>query len=56
LALEAEIVEAPALPESVCSDPSDVEFLACAVAGRCSLVVSGDRSLLAVSQYRGVRV
>ena len=31
-------------------------FIACAVAGRCPLVVSGDRDLLDVGGYRGVDI
>ena len=56
LAVHAEIVQAPALPESVCEDPSDDMFLACALASRSKVVVSGDKHLLRVSGYRGVKV
>lgn len=51
-----EVIDAPELPAGVCSDPDDDKFLACAVAGRCDLVVSGDRHLLEVSEFRGIRV
>ncbi len=52
----AEIVDAPDLAESVCSDPDDDKFFACAVAGRCGLIISGDRHLLAASGWHGVEV
>jgi putative PIN family toxin of toxin-antitoxin system len=56
LVTHAEIVEAPDLAEPVCSDPNDDKFFACAVAGRCELIVSGDRHLLEASGSHGVKV
>jgi len=56
LLVEAEIVDAPPLPEPVCTDADDDKFLACALAGHCELVVSGDRALLNTSGYRGIEV
>jgi len=50
------IVQAPSLSEQVCADPDDDKFLACALAGRCRLVISGDRALLRTDGYRGIRV
>lgn len=44
------------LPAPVCADPDDDKFLACALGGRTRIVVSGDRHLLAVDGYRGIRV
>jgi putative PIN family toxin of toxin-antitoxin system len=44
------------LPEPVCVDPDDDKFLACALAGKCKVIVSGDKHLLKVSGYRGIRV
>lgn len=54
--LKATIIHAPALPEPVCADPDDDKFLACAVAGRCRLIVSGDKHLLTISGYRRIQV
>jgi len=51
-----EFLDCPALPESVCRDPDDDKFLACAVAARVKRIVSGDRDLLSVSGYRGIEV
>ena len=56
LVTHAEIAEAPDLAEPVCSDPDDDKFFACAVAGRCELIVSGDRHLLEASGSHGVKV
>lgn len=52
----ATLVDAPALGEQVCTDAADDKFLACAMAGRCRTVVSGDRALLQVSGWRGITV
>ena len=53
---ESRIVEPAAVPLSACSDPDDIMFLACAVAGRAACIVSGDRALLKASGFRGVEV
>jgi len=44
------------LPEPVCDDPDDDKFLACAIAGKCNVIVSGDKHVLKVSGYRGIEV
>ena len=36
--------------------PDDDKFLACAIAGKSKLIVSGDKHLLRVSGYRGIKV
>lgn len=56
VATHATVVPARALPRSVCDDPDDDKFLACALAGQCRLVVSGDKGLLRVSGYRRIEV
>ena len=56
LAAQADFVLARALDEPVCEDPDDDKFIACAIAGKCDIVVSGDAMLLQVSGYRGVRI
>ena len=37
-------------------DPSDNKFLECAVGGKAKTVISGDKTLLAIRHYRGVRI
>ena len=53
---KVDMISAPPLPSQVCADPTDDKFLACAVASRSKLVVSGDKHLLQVSGYRGIEV
>jgi len=52
----AELVQPSDLPESVSTDPDDDKFLACALAGDSTTIVSGDSDLLKVSGYCGIRV
>lgn len=56
--LAAEIVPAPdGPPDSVTGDPDDDRVLACAVAARADVLVSGDRRhLLPLGPYAGVRI
>lgn len=44
------------LPERVCEDPDDDKFLACALAGGNTIIVSGDRHLLKVSGYQNIEI
>jgi putative PIN family toxin of toxin-antitoxin system len=37
-------------------DPSDDKFLECAVAGSADYIVSGDRHLLSLQQFRGIQI
>lgn len=54
--VEAEIYPSHKLPEPACVDPDDDKFLACALAGKCKLIVSGDKHLLKVSGFKGIEV
>jgi len=56
LVMNAEIIEPPDLPEQVSRDSDDDKFIACALAGGCHVIISGDKDLLSISGYRGVKV
>jgi putative PIN family toxin of toxin-antitoxin system len=51
---QAEIVE-PVEEIAVCRDQADDKFFACAVAGRADYIVTEDKDILDVGEYRGVR-
>jgi putative PIN family toxin of toxin-antitoxin system len=51
---DIELVEPASLPP-VCRDPEDDKFFACAVAGGAAYIVSEDRDMLSVGEYRGIR-
>lgn len=52
----AEIVDAPALPQHVCRDPDDDAVLACALAARADLIISGDDDLLVLATFEGIPI
>ena len=56
LAVKSTLVEAPPLEKQVCTDPDDDKFLACALASRVSIIVSGDKALLRASGYKRLKV
>ncbi|MBI2797512.1 MAG: putative toxin-antitoxin system toxin component, PIN family [Gemmatimonadetes bacterium] len=56
IARDAEFVVPTALDVVVTDDPDDEKFLACAQTGHAEVIVSGDKHLLRVSGWRGVRV
>jgi putative PIN family toxin of toxin-antitoxin system len=41
---------------SICEDPDDDKFIECAIAGKCNIIVSGDRHLLKLGEYKGVKI
>jgi putative PIN family toxin of toxin-antitoxin system len=51
-----ELVQPRALRRAVGRDPDDAAVLACAVAARADLVVSGDQDLLVLKTYSGIRI
>jgi len=56
LEIEFEVVS-PAISLSVIkADPDDDRVLECAVAGRADYIISGDKHLLKLGQYQGIRI
>lgn len=49
-----EVVEVKEEIHGVCRDPGDDIFLSCAVAAGADAIVSGDKDLLALGNYRGI--
>ena len=56
LTANCECIESPELPESVCDDPDDDKFFACAVTSGVTVIVSGDSHLLTQTGHRDIRV
>ena len=56
LSINTEFVAATKLAKPVCEDPDDDKFIACALAGKGNIIVSGDKHLLRVSGYKGIKV
>lgn len=53
---EAELTPGRLLVDLITADPDDNKFLACAEEGAADFIVSGDRHLLELGQYRGSRI
>ena len=49
LVAQALIFEAPDLDQTICRDPHDDKFIACALAVGADVIVSGDKDLLSIS-------
>jgi putative PIN family toxin of toxin-antitoxin system len=53
---KSEVVEPASGIDVVKEDPADNRVLECAIAGRADLIVSGDRHLLRLGSFAGVRI
>lgn len=53
---ESRLIKAPPLLKAVCEDPDDDKFIACAIAAKSQIIVSGDKRLLKTSGYLGIKV
>ena len=49
-------VDVKEVPAAIPEDPSDNEFLACAEAGECHYLVSGDAHLLNLKHYKNIPI
>jgi putative PIN family toxin of toxin-antitoxin system len=54
--IKAELFKADRLPTPVCEDPDDDKFLSCALVSKTKVIVSGDKHLLKVSNFLGIRI
>ncbi len=50
------IVETGDLPASVCRDPDDAHVLSAAWAEKVDVIVTGDKDLLTLSEFRGIPI
>lgn len=54
--LLATVVHPAAITPTILDDPDDDQVLACALAAKAEIIVSGDRHLLDLREHQGVRV
>jgi len=52
----ADVFAASPLSEPVCEDPDDDMFIACAIASKSKMIVSGDKHLLKIADFGGVKI
>ena len=51
-----QLVKPSPLPEPVCRDPDDDMILATAITGGCLAIITGDKDLTDLTEYKGVRI
>jgi predicted nucleic acid-binding protein len=51
-----QIVTPVALASPVSRDPDDDNILATAVAGSCDCIITGDKDLLVLKQFEGIKI
>ncbi|VEN74763.1 putative toxin-antitoxin system toxin component, PIN family [Candidatus Desulfarcum epimagneticum] len=51
-----QLIDTEGVDISVCEDPDDDKFIECAIAGKCDIIVSGDKHLLKLAGYKGVGI
>jgi len=56
ITIHAEIIDATDFQITICEDPDDNKFIACALASKSKIIVSGDNHLINVSGYKGIQV
>ncbi len=56
LARKASFVHPTSIPDAVPDDPDDNHIVACALAGHADLIVTGDKDLLRLKEYRGIPI
>jgi len=54
--IHGQFIDTQGFEITVCEDPDDDKFLECAIAGKCKIIISGDKHLLKLSGYEGVAV
>lgn len=54
--VESELCRPVSLAHPVCEDPNDDKFIAAAISGKANIIVSGDKHLLRITGYHGIRV
>ena len=56
VAIHAMMFQSCQLSEPVCEDPDDDMFIACAIASKSKVIVSGDKHLLNIKSFGGITI
>ena len=56
MTIEGHLISTPKILEPICEDPDDDKFIACALAEKTKTIISGDKHLLNISGYKGIKV
>ena len=50
------LIDTKGIEISICEDPDDDKFVECAIAGKCDIIVSGDKHLLKLAGYKSIKI
>jgi len=56
IAINADFFQPIELSQSICDDPDDDKFIACAIASNVKVIVTGDKHLLKVTGFKGIEI
>ncbi len=56
MTIHGQLIDVEGFDVSVCDDPDDNKFMECAIVGNSKIIISGDKHLLKVSGYQGIKV
>jgi len=56
ITIYGQFIDTQGVSISICEDPDDDKFIECAIAGKCDIIVSGDRHLLKLADYKGIKI
>jgi putative PIN family toxin of toxin-antitoxin system len=56
VAIESTIISSPPLKKQVCRDKDDDKFIACAIASKTPVIISGDKDLLDISGHEDIEI
>ncbi|MDO9530199.1 MAG: putative toxin-antitoxin system toxin component, PIN family [Syntrophales bacterium] len=54
--VHGQFVDTKDLDIVICEDPDDDKFIECAIAGKCRIIISGDKHLSKLSGYQDINV
>jgi len=56
ITIYGQFIDTQGVSITICKDPDDDKFIECAIAGKCDIIVSGDRHLLKLADYKGIKI
>jgi len=54
--IHGQLIDTKGIEISICEDPDDDKFIECAITGKCEIIVSGDKHLLKLAGYKGIKI
>ena len=54
--IHGQFIDTGGIEISICEDPDDDKFIECAIAGKCDIIVSGDKHLLKLEKHEGIKI